>query len=317
MGGFFSRASSFLSDPRLPIYYPFNLARWVSLNSRMDKLDLGSRPELDVLFTVDLEYDYGSREANLVVPFLKQAKGFFTERGIRATIFMQGGLVADAISHIRLLGSGHEIGLHGHSHEMWGTAWFVKDAPPPLDVRKNLIASSLKAFGEAGLMRPLSFRAPRMVMDDASFRLLESAGFTADSSFPSYAGGVPLMGSRYGITELPVSFDPKPVFGRSLRARYDVFNVNHIVVREFAGGIAAAAMRVAKAQALSGQKPFIVILSHPWEFFTPPGWVDLKQYGYSGPDNFNLVSDALLELERHFRVRYATTQEFLQSRSRS
>ncbi len=320
MSGFFSRATSLLSDPRLPIYYPFNRTRWDSLNLRMDKVELGSRPALDFLFTVDVEDDYieegdeQRRKADCVIPYLKKVKGFFANQGIRATLFVQGNLVGRASEELHGLGNGHEIALHGYAHELWGSSWFVRAPPPPPEVRKSGLTKSLAAFADVGFPRPLSFRAPRMILDDTSLGLLKATGFTVDSSFPSYAGGTPVLGMRQGVAEVPVSFDPRPAFRRSLTARYAMFNTCNIATGAFTDGIVAAAMRVARVQALSGQRPFIVSYSHDWEFFRPPEWADPTQYGFSSDDNFRVLADALGALRKAFSLRFTTMQEFVRSR---
>lgn len=312
-----SRGFSLLADPRLPVYYPLNRGRWGSLSRLMEKAELGSRPELDVLFTFDVEYDYGSGgsgRAEYAVPFLEKAKRFFAEHGIRATVFVQGDLVARCAGALRALGPGHEAGLHGYAHEPWGASWFIDERLPSPAERKQLLAKSLAAFADAGFPRPASFRAPNMVVDSRSLELLKEAGFTSDSSFPSYAGGVPLLGSREGLAEVPVSFDPKPLFGRFLMARYTVFNTHNLVNREFGGGLAAAAMRVARAQAASGQKPFIVFLSHPWEFFPPEPGFKNEFFGYSSEANFAALSGAIAELKKSFTLRFRTVSELVSSR---
>lgn len=304
-----SRGLSLLTDPRLPLYYPINNGRWDSLSRRMDAVELGSRPELDLLFTLDVEYDYGSAGsggAEHVLPFLERAREFFNRQGISATLFVQGDLVEKAAEGLRGLGSGHEIGLHGYAHEPWGASWFIGEKLPQVQERRELLKKSLAAFARAGFQRPVSFRAPNMVVDAASLRLLKDAGFAADSSFPSYPGGLPLLSSQEGITEVPVSFDPKPLFGRFLMARYLVFNTHNLANREFQDGIAGAAMRVAKAQAAAGQKPFVVFLSHPWEFFRPDAAHDNEFFGYSSEGNFGVLADAVAELKKSFRVRFTT-----------
>ncbi|MFH0737381.1 MAG: polysaccharide deacetylase family protein [Candidatus Micrarchaeota archaeon] len=308
------RAVSFISDPRLPLYYPLNRLRWDSLRSRMDRLDLGQNPELDLIFTVDVEYDYGSGgkgEAGCASPFLKLAKGFFDKHGIKATLFVQGDLIQRLAGDIRALGASHEIGLHGYAHEQWGQSWFVKDPVPSPKERKELISKSLAAFKAAGFQAPSSFRAPNMVIDPLSLGILKEAGFTADSSYPSYSGGGNAAALSHGLAEVPVSFDPKPVFGHSLRARYVVFNTHNIVKKEL--DIVAAATRVAKAQILADQKPHVMLLCHPWEFFEPEMGPGDPSFGYSSPKNLSLLEDALESLKGSFRVRPKTLSDFVRS----
>ena len=280
----------------------------------MDRLDLGQRPELDLIFSIDVEYDYGSGgkgEARYASPFLKLARGFFDKHGIKATLFVQGDLIQRLAGDIRALGIDHEIGLHGYAHEQWGSSWFVKGPVPSVQERKALITKSLSEFVASGFARPSSFRAPNMVADHNSLEMLKEAGFIADSSYPSYSGGGNAATLSHGLVEVPVSFDPKPVFGHSLRARYVVFNTHNIVKGEL--DIAAAAARVAKAQILAGQKPHIVFLCHPWEFFAPEMGPDDPSFGYSSPKNLSLLEDALEGLKKSFRIRPMTLSGFARS----
>lgn len=279
---------------------------------------MGEKPELDFLFTVDLEYDYGSGgtgKTNHILPFLRLANDFFKEHALKATLFVQGNLVEPASSGLRGLGTVHEIGLHGYAHEPWGASWFVKDRVPSPAQRKILISKSLNAFQDAGFQKPVSFRAPNMVIDAISSKLLEDAGFKVDSSYPSYAGGMPLAKNRHGLVEVPVSFDPKPVFGKFLRSRYVVFNTHNLATGEF--DASDAAIRIVKSQMLAGQKPFLVFLCHPWEFFEADEGMDQKQFGYSSPRNIKLVEDTLAVLKKSFVLRPLTLREFIQERPAS
>jgi peptidoglycan/xylan/chitin deacetylase (PgdA/CDA1 family) len=311
-----SRGISLLADPRLPLFFPLNSSRWNSLGRRIERVDLGSRPELDVLFTMDVEYDYGSAgsgSAKHVLPFLKQAKEFFSRHGIRATLFVQGDLAEKAAEGVHRLGQGHEIGLHGYAHEPWGASWFIGERLPSVVERKALLEKSLAAFERAGFRRPTSFRAPNMVIDGASLSLLKEHGFASDSSFPSYSGGLPLMGMRHGLAEIPVSFDPKPLFGKFLMARYLVFNTHNLARHEFRDGFMNSAMRTVKAQVAAGQKPFLVFLSHPWEFFRPDAGFDNEFFGYSSESNFAVLADAVSQLRMRFSLRFTTVSEFAAS----
>jgi peptidoglycan/xylan/chitin deacetylase (PgdA/CDA1 family) len=311
-----SRGISLITDPRLPVFFPLNSSRWNSLSRRMTNLDIGDRPEIDVLFTMDVEYDYGSAGSGgtkHLLPFLGRAKAFFKEQGIRATLFVQGDLVERCADGLRALGPGHELGLHGHAHEPWGASWFIDERLPSVGERKSLISESLNAFTRAGFPRPLSFRAPNMVIDAESLRILREGGFTADSSFPSYAGGLPLAGMREGLAEIPVSFDPMPLFGRFLMARYLVFNTHNLANREFRAGFMASVLRVVRAQMIAGQRPFIVFLSHPWEFSKPDKGFDNEFFGYSSEGNFAVLADALAQLKKRFSVKFATVSELAAS----
>jgi peptidoglycan/xylan/chitin deacetylase (PgdA/CDA1 family) len=307
-----SRFVSLVSDPRLPLYYPLNRSHW---GRRFEAAEPGR--ELDVLFTFDLECDYGSGgpgNTKYPLPFLKKAGPFFKEHGIRATLFAQGNLIAKCADGLRALGPDHEIGLHGYAHEPWGASWFIDEPLPNVAARRQLIANSLRAFHDAGFERPVSFRAPNMVADAASLKLLKEGGFAADSSFPSYAGGLPTLSSPEGLVEVPVSFDPRPMFGRFLMARYLVFNTHNLANQEFKDGFANAALRVAKAQASAGQKPFIVFLSHPWEFFQPDPGFDNEFFGYSSEKNFAVLADAIADLKKAFKLRFRTVSELASSR---
>jgi|GEM_PF-1383184 len=308
-----SRMLMFLSDGRFPLYFPANTMRWRSLSAKLEKVELGVKPELDFLFTVDVEYDYGSEgsgKSSHVLPFLKKLRPFLGQHGLKASLFVQGNMVEGIAQGLDELGAGHEVGLHGYAHEPWGTSWFAKrDAPKP-DERKALLNKSLEAFSRASLPKPRSFRAPDMVIDSESLGALEQAGFSVDSSFPSYLGGAAIMRAEGKLLEVPVSVDPKPFFSRFRIAHYNVFNTYNVAMGRFTDGVANSAIRLAKLQKLYGQKPFLVFLCHPWEFFDAEPGMDKEKFGYASPGNMDALGRMIEDLEKSFSLNPLTMQEF-------
>ncbi len=304
---------SIIADPRLPIYFPINYIRWQRLSKELDAIDLGDRSEIDFLLTVDVEYDYGSlgsQETRCIAPFLQKVKTLFDKHGIHATLFIQGNLVEPFAAQLSQLGTTHEIGLHGYAHESWGKAWFAKGSAPTKQECQKMIDKSFDAFNNAGIKRPIAFRAPNMVLGKEPAATLKKYGFRVDSSFPSYFGGEAIKRTQDGLLEVPVSFDPRPVFSRFGIAHHTVFNTYNISNESIKSNLAESAIRLAKLQALRGQKPFVVFLCHPWEFFEMDPRMPKDKLGYSSPDNLSRIGDFLSKLGSSFKLNFKTLAEF-------
>ncbi|VVC04495.1 Polysaccharide deacetylase [Candidatus Bilamarchaeum dharawalense] len=295
----------FLFDPRLPIYFPINLLKWHEMSSQLDTISLPEKPGLNFYFTVDVEYDYGSGSSGrskFVKPFLEKIRPLLSEYGINSTFFVQGNLVESHQEILRKLSMDHEIGLHGYAHEPWGSSWFVKYQVPSISERNNLLERSLLAFKRAGLSPPKSFRAPNMVLDEKSRSLLIKHNFQVDSSYPSYFGGNSILTKYDNLLEVPVSVDPKPFFSRFGIAHYNVFNTYNIATNRFIGGPVEAVKRLIRLQLFHKQKPSLVFLCHPWEFFDIEDQVDEKLFGYSSSKNFRVLETILTELKKTFKL---------------
>jgi peptidoglycan/xylan/chitin deacetylase (PgdA/CDA1 family) len=309
------RAISFITDQRLPIYYPFNALNWSTNEDYLRLYSVKDKIDVDFIFTMDIEHDYGSCGAGTtkcVQPFIDKIKPFISRHGILPTFFVQGNLIEQYGNELGRIG---EVGLHGYAHEPWGTAWFVKDKLPSLQERKSLLDTSLAIFEKVNLPKPTLFRAPNMVIDKGSKKLLKDAGFTTDSSYPSFKGGDFHAKYGAGLLEVPVSCDLKPHFGRFLVARYAVFNTSNIVTGEFSGGFTEAVMRVVSMQKTQSIKPFIVFMCHPWEFFTTE--IGDPNFRYCNPANLDVIGDALQKLKERLNLRFVSMGEFAEQRAQA
>jgi peptidoglycan/xylan/chitin deacetylase (PgdA/CDA1 family) len=310
----FKKISSFLTDKRLPVYYLQNQGDWNQVDKYIkdfsESMMASTKPEVDVMLTIDIEHDYGSMgsgERRYIIPFLKEMKILLSRYNIKATLFVQGNLIKDYASELKALGD-HEIGLHGYAHEPWGASWFVKAEVPSLKTREELLVESLKNFSDAGFNAPISFRAPNMVIDSDSLELLHKKGFKTDSSSPSFKGERLTYFFDHEMLEVPASYDPKPHFGRFKVARYAVFNISNMKTGEFSGGFIGAASRAINLQRAYAKRPMIVIVCHPWEFFK--SYNEDKNLKYCGEENFTVLQDALESLRKIANPNYLTMQEF-------
>lgn len=275
-----SKAIDLVADRRNPLFLLPNYIKKKGLASELARVKIPPRTIVDVAITFDVEYDLGSagkKESKCVGPFLKKI-GKILGNKIPATFFVQGNVMGP--HHRQLLAlqkKGHEIGLHGWAHEPWGEAWFIKDRAPSLKEREELLKKSLSEFEKYGLERPVSFRAPNMVISKDSLSLLEKCGFRIDSSAPSFKGVPPVITRIRKIMEIPVSADPVPAFSSKLASSHSVFNMFNVSKGAF------HAENVVKFQLLKKQKPFLVFLAHPWEFFPN------KKFQYCSKSNFQLI----------------------------
>ncbi len=302
---------SFISDPRLPIYYPFSVLRSKSTINKLNAVTLGDKIELDIIFTCDIEQDYGSLgdgNTKYVLPFLTQLRSFFQKFNIsRSDLFVQGNLIEEFATPLKNLGKNHSVGLHAYAHEPWGESWFVKHICPSYLERLELMKKSLSAFERASFPKPISFRAPNMVLSKSSMGILIKNEFTIDSSYPSYSGGLPLSRSLGTLREYPVSFDPIPSFGKLGMSHFSVFNTYNLVCGSLKGdNLIPAVERLAKMQILHDQKPLLVILTHPWEFFD--SYSNDSRTNYSSDKNFALVGTALKSLQKRFSPSFVSMQ---------
>ena len=275
------KAIDLITDRRNPLFFLPNYLRKNGLGRELAKVKIPPGTRVDVAITFDVEYDYGSagkKDATCVGPFLSKIEKTLDENKIPATFFVQGNLIDPYHGQLLALQKkGHEIGLHGWAHEPWGDAWFIKERIPPLKEREEMLKKSLLEFEKYGLERPVSFRAPNMVISRDSFPLLERYGFRIDSSAPSFKGISPIITKIGKITEIPVSADPVPAFSSKLAASHRVFNMFNV----FKGAFNAE--NVVKFQLLKKHKPFLVFLAHPWEFFPN------KKFSYCSENNFHLI----------------------------
>jgi len=131
------------------------------------------------LFTIDADWVPGSGRG------LEDLLALSEELGLKATVFATGrfslayaGLIKSACT------AGHEIGVHGWEHPM--PRFQVENYRfAPVAQRRSWLVQATDAVASVAGTRPRSFRAPFLWTDAATFELLESLGYTIDSSIPA------------------------------------------------------------------------------------------------------------------------------------
>ncbi len=115
--------------------------------------------------------------------------------GIRGSFYVPS-VVAELHPEIlpALVDRGHEVGLHGHLHELVGDC--------PQEMFEAALDRSLEVFRSQVGLRPVGFRSPAWEMTAAMLATLKARGIGYDSS---------LMGRDHpyeidGVTELPVQW---------------------------------------------------------------------------------------------------------------
>ena len=315
-----ARLVDFLLDPRMPQYLPYVKLKQLR-RSKPAKTDVSRDSPVLVALTFDIEYDFGSsaKEATFdaVEPFLQRLATFAKDLEAVFTLFIQGDLVARFARYFQELQAGHELGLHGYAHELWGGAkWFLPHRPTPLHARQELLKQGIKCFLDNHLTQPTSFRAPDLVADIDTLRLLEEHEFVVDSSAPSYYGVPPaptkLLGAASKLLSIPITVNPNPRF----RIRYsvpftfyEVFNMAQLATSDDSHFIKYVG-EVLAFQVTAGVSPHLVFLAHPWEF---KEWTDKRRPSYCSSHSYELLSRKLSLLEEKYRLRYVSMKELSQS----
>jgi len=314
-----ARLVDFLLDPRMPQYLPYVKLKQLR-RSKPAETDVSRDSPVLVALTFDIEYDFGSsaREATFdaVEPFLQRLPSFAKDSGAVLTLFIQGDLVAKFAPYFQELQIGHELGLHGYAHELWGNAkWFLPHHPTSVNMRRELLEQSLKCFADNNLIRPTSFRAPDLVVDEDTLRLLEECGFVVDSSAPSYYGVPPVpskpLSAASKLLSIPITSNPSPC----LQTRYfvpftcyEVFNMARLATTDDSHFLNYVS-EVLTFQVGVGARPHLVFLAHPWEF---KGWADKRKPGYCSSHNCELLSRKLSLLKERYRLSYVSMKELSQ-----
>lgn len=267
-----------LAEPRLPLH-PDAWLRNYSAARRGAAARGGAEPEPPTLvLSFDVEQDLGSLGTadrwDTCYPFLAWLADVSGRMDWQTTLFVQGSIVESLRDLLRPLADRHELGLHGHFHELWGRPlWFARQPGTPVYLRRELLKEGLRAFARADLPRPRAFRAPNLVCDDATLDLLAAADFRLDSSAPAFRGAWPLI-SRHGpLWRVPVSASPRPEirrrWGIPTWARYQILNLRTLLEAPLATVIDLAEA-IVRFQHQAGCAPHLVVLAHPWEFANVP-----------------------------------------------
>lgn len=305
---FLHKGLDLLTDRRMPPYVPALWLRRAQIQRQLSKVTLASRPAVLFSFTVDTEQDHGSgspiHSTETLDPFFDSFAPFMNSHALPATLFIQGDLVKQSAPALRqALAHGFELGLHGYHHELWGSApWFINEKVLPASQRATTLKTALRAFSECGLPRPVSFRAPNMVIDDPTYRALAAQGFLYDSSPSVFRGVSPLSSQSHGVHVIPVSADPLPHirFKRGIPTGefrvFNFYNLYHLSPDE----VVAMADRMVRFQLAHGLTPHLVFLSHSWEFV-------LWDHAY------DRLREQFARLQTHFELKGVTFSDLNQS----
>ena len=301
------RARDWLSEPRLPHHLPFwlwRLARYPAASAAS-----ADRP-VRLALTFDIEHDLGTfgrpDEWGACPPFLRWLSDAFGERGWRTSLYVQGSLVEPLADLLQPFRDGHEIGLHGYFHELWGRRlWFSPQPGTPLSERTRLLERGVAAFPRAGLVRPRSFRAPNLVCDDETLGLLERHGFTVDSSASSFRGALPLP-ERWGrLRRVPVSAGPRPRirrrYGLPTWAQFELLNLQTLL-QSPEEQLLRLVDEILAVQDRAGVPRHLVAFGHPWEFSNLPS-------AGASPDHRGRLIARVELLARHLPLRMSTVEE--------
>ena len=320
-----ARILDLVSDPRMPTNFIGAILRSRKFGRIMSDHQLRGRRELLVAFTCDVERPYGSHRILgndlTVAQFLRALQDSSTI----TTIFIEGSLVEGNSEALRSLENKNiEMGLHGYVHELWGKwQWYLSQRPLTLAEKDALLEAGINSFRKAGLKRPVTFRAPNLVIDTSTMRLLLEKGFHVDSSLPSHKGVLPIprfLGGSGGLVSIPVTADPRPSL--SLRGifpyyKYLVLNLKNLKEIDKDGLRERISLIVALQEAL-GFLPHIVVLSHSWEFSGP--LIKHRDYSYCSIKNFEFRNRLFHLLSENFVLRpvsMATLGEFLNKANNS
>ncbi len=193
-----------------------------------------------------------------VVPNTRRLLSLFRQENVRATFFVLGCVAEEHPSLVgEILAAGHEVGSHGHGHQL------LYDLTP--DAFRDDLRRSRAALRAAGA-DPKGYRAPSFsVTEDTlwALEILKEEGFSYDSSVLPAAhargglrGASPAPHKRNGLGELPIS--TVSVLGRRVPFSGGGY------LRLFPSAFTRWGVRRCHAEGLPA-----VVYVHPWE--TDPG----------------------------------------------
>jgi peptidoglycan/xylan/chitin deacetylase (PgdA/CDA1 family) len=203
--------------------------------------------------------------------FYKEFPVFAKHHDFKSTLFVQGDSISNSGKSLHhLQDQGHELGLHGFHHELWGRSkWFSKEKILPLKNQEAVLKNALNAFQTIGLKAPESFRAPNLVIRPETYSLLKKVGLRYDSSSSVFAGEDLLPQSRKGVKLIPLSASPVAYFqhkGPIPFTSFWVFNAAN-VWRTSHVQLKAYLETILEFQKLYHVQPHLVFLIHSWEFY--------------------------------------------------
>lgn len=301
-----SRLLDFILDPRMP-YNGFRNRNYGRLPP-LEPIKSQDRTQLLVALTFDVEnepWSPSNGKDDSVDSFLEQ----ILATDPRTTIFVEGALVEETSRQLRSLQEkGVEIGLHGYQHELWGRAqWYLRKSSLNVESKRSLLDKSLEAFNASGLRRPVSFRAPYLVADESTIKLLSAKGYLVDSSLPSHRGVMPVPQYQDQLVRIPVTVDPTPRLSHRFCLPYYRFLVCNLkTIREVSKeNFFQYLSHTVKLQKSLGFPPHLVILSHSWECAKPSSRVREEHSLYS-ESNLRFLQSIIDNLSEDYDVKRVT-----------
>ena len=297
-----------VKDRRNPLWAPYQACR---LNSEKISAQVGVDGELLFSLTVDVEHDFGISERSGSFKSFDEGTAnlmrLFNQLGVSATFFVLKTVCDKFPKRVKEMDSRHEVGLHGYVHECWGKPkWWLKAQVLTSEQKRSYLAESIEALKEATSKAPKSFRAPYLVIDSESLKLLDEFKFEIDSSAPSYYGTPPKPYHPDGLSllEIPISADPRPrpELAPLPHFRFDYLNTKLLTKRGVDWCINFV-RNIASYQIERGIKPHVVMLTHQWEF-TKIRKVPNKSFEYTTMDNEKLLHQFFSRLQKRFKVKF-------------
>ncbi|MEM5855548.1 MAG: polysaccharide deacetylase family protein [Candidatus Aenigmatarchaeota archaeon] len=282
------KIKSLVSDKRFPHFLPYVLVKKSLL-----KLKLKEPEKIILSLTFDVEYNPMVENKHVEI-FLKKYRDFLEKN--TSTLFVCGEIVKGnrELKKFRKC----EIGLHGYAHELWGEEkWWLNKKPIDKKMKEELLKLSLRIFTKKRIKKPVSFRAPYMLSNKETLKILEKFGFIVDSSASTYLGEELLPSKNSKIVCLPVSANPIAKIKRIFLlpfAFYTIFNMQNFCkfdeerLREFI-------KIVTSFQEANGIKPHLVFLAHSYEFFK-------TKLDYCSPKNFETLKDIVKFLKENYEI---------------
>ncbi|PIS03503.1 hypothetical protein COT83_05730 [Candidatus Peregrinibacteria bacterium CG10_big_fil_rev_8_21_14_0_10_44_7] len=314
-----AKLKDILKDSRMPHFVFHNMARRARMTKFAARNVRISEPVLCSV-TVDFERNNGSEDKITSLQpsietcqrFVSNFKDFAAQQEFKSTLFVQGNLVPHLVPELHTMeDAGHELGVHGMYHGLWGGAkWFLDDRPLTKAEKMEFLSAAMKNFEEAGLKKPVSFRAPNLVANDETYDVLAEYGITYDSSYSSFAGGSPLPYEINGVKGVPVSFDPTPHFDSAGLifpvVKYFMMTTYHFL-RMSDEEIEEILRMIFLVQRKAKVKPHLVLLMHSWEYEAS------EVFKFCGGDNYTKLAKRLYFLQEKFGLNFKTFAELTEA----
>lgn len=155
---------------------------------------------IDKVMTVDLEYDFETKQDQNLRYIVPKLLDFLEEQNVTVTFFVLGEIAEKYPKLIKKISKKHEIASHSYDHS------YLNETNLDFQLRK-----SKHAIERLGI-KCKGFRAPYFVYPSNLFKALKENGYKYDSSISSFFPGRynNLLVStkphwRKGIVELPMS----------------------------------------------------------------------------------------------------------------